>query len=126
MSEYNTVTPHAEGGESFRIPAEYGRQLEVRPGDMVFASVGEDGESVLMYLQGFMHANLEGKLDFVRRFFQAQGHTIKNKLAEVDDFGESQWAVDVRNFLDAITDPEVYGWKCGEDVRKRAAELRDA
>lgn len=126
MSEYHTVTPHAEGGERFRIPAEFGRQLEVRPGDMVFASVDEYGESVLMYLQGFMHVNLEDKLDFVRRFLQAQGHTITNPLDEVTDFDESQWEVDVRNFLDAITDPEVYGWKCGEDVRKRAAELRDA
>lgn len=103
-----------------------GRQLEVRPGDMVFASVDGDGESVLMYLQGFMNMTLEGKLDFVRRFFQAQGHTIKNQLAEVDDFGESQWAVDVRNFLDELTNPDVYGWTCGDEARKRAAELRDA
>jgi hypothetical protein len=100
-----------------------GRQLEVRPGDMVFASVDENGEAVLMYLHGFMHASLDSKLDFVRRFFQAQGHTIKNQLAEVDELGESQWAVDVRNFLDGIANPD---FRCPLTVSERAAELRDA
>lgn len=103
-----------------------GRQLEVRPGDMVFASVDGDGESVLMYLQGFMNMTLEGKLDFVRRFFQAQGHTIKNQLAEVDDFGESQWAVDVRNFLDQLANQIRDEGNPDFWIRKRAAELRDA
>lgn len=107
-----------------------GRQLEVRPGDMAFASIAKNGEVVLMYLSDFDDIALDSKLDFVRRFFQAQGHTIKNQLAEVDDFGESQWAVDVRNFLDEITDPEVYGLlfvgQAGREVVERAAELRDA
>jgi hypothetical protein len=59
-----------------------GRKLEVRPGDTVFVSVGEDGDS--------------------------------------------QWAVDVRNFLDKLTDPEGYGHAVSEEVVKEAARLRDA
>lgn len=43
----------------------------------------------------------------------------------VDDDGDSKWAVDVRNFLDELTDPEFYGHAVSEEVVKEAARLRD-
>lgn len=105
-----------------------GRQLEVRPGDMALVSIAHNGESAMLYMS--VYANLDAKLEMMRRFLLAQGHVISNQLAEVDELGESQWAVDVRNFLDRITDPEVYGLlfvgQHGREVVEDAVRLRDA
>lgn len=97
------------------------RQLEVRPGDMVLASISRDGEAVTIYMG--VDANLDSKLDLIRRYLLAQGHAGVGPLGEVDDYGDSQWAVDVRNFLDNLIDPEGYGWALASIGPETRAEI---
>lgn len=118
-----------------------GRKLEVRPGDTVFVSVGEDGETHMHYMRptnyrdlsheamryAFDHFhNLDAMCSAFEQFLRGCGFSFYGHLDFVDDDGDSQWAVDVRNFLDKLTDPEGYGHAVSEEVVKEAARLRDA
>lgn len=100
-----------------------GRTLEIRYGDTVFICMAE-GHCNMHYVED--GTNLEKVIEGFEQFLRGAGFHFDGHIEIGDVSAESQWAIDVRNFLDAITDPEVYGWKCGEDVRNRAAELRDA
>lgn len=103
-----------------------GRKLEVRPGDTVFISVGEDGETHMHYMQPSSYHNLDAMLSAFEQFLRGCGFSFDGRLDFVDDDGDTQWAVDVRNFLDKLTDPEGYGHAVSEEVVKEAARLRDA
>lgn len=103
-----------------------GRQLEVRPGDTVFVSVGADGETHMHYMRPSSYHNLDAMLSAFEQFLRGCGFWTEGHLDFVDDDGDTQWAVDVRNFLDKLTDPEVYGHAVSEEVVKEAARLRDA
>lgn len=102
------------------------RQLEVRPGDTVFVSIDITGESTMCYTRG---GHLSVMLEAFERFLKAEGFSFDGHLDFVNNEDESQWAVDVRNLLDEITDPEVYGLlfvgQAGREVVERAARLRD-
>ncbi len=115
------------------------RQLEVRPGDTVFVSVGEDGETHMHYMRPSSYHNLDAmrsafdhfhNLDAMcsafEQFLRGCGFSFDGHLDFVDDDGDTQWAVDVRNFLDELTDPEGYGHAVSEEIVKEAARLRDA
>lgn len=107
-----------------------GRQLEVRPGDTVFVSVGKDGETHMHYMRPSSYHNLDAMLSAFEQFLRGCGFWAEGHLDFVDDDGESKWAVEVRNFLDRITDPEVYGLlfvgEHGREVVEDAVRLRDA
>lgn len=102
------------------------RQLEVRPGDTVFVSVGEDGETHMHYMRPQSYHNLDAMISAFEQFLRGCGFSFDGRLDFVDDDGDTQWAVDVRNFLDKLTDPEGYGHAVSEEVVKEAARLRDA
>lgn len=118
-----------------------GRQLEVRPGDTVFVSVGEDGETHMHYMRptnyrdlsheamryAFDHFhNLDAMCSAFEQFLRGCGFSFDGHLDFVDDDGDSTWAVDVRNFLDELAQPITVDAAYVEAVRERAAELRDA
>lgn len=103
-----------------------GRKLEVRPGDTVFVSVGEDGETHMHYMRPSSYHNLDAMLSAFEQFLRGCGFSFDGRLDFVDDDGDTQWAVDVRNFLDKLTDPEGYGHAVSEEVVEEAARLRDA
>ena len=103
------------------------RKLEVRPGDTVFVCMA-DGHCNMHYIE---HADsLEAMLQGFEQFLRGAGFSFDGHIDVCDSVGESQWAVDVRNFLDRITDPEVYGLlfvgQRGREVVEDAARLRDA
>ena len=102
------------------------RQLEVRPGDTVFVSVGEGGETHMHYMRQSSYHNLDAMLSAFEQFLRGCGFWTEGHLDFVDDDGDSKWAVEVRNFLDELTNPEAYGLTCSNECVKRAAELRDA
>jgi hypothetical protein len=102
------------------------RQLEVRPGDTVFVSVGEDGETHMHYMRPSSYHNLDAMCSAFEQYLRGCGFSFDGRLDFVDDDGDTQWAVDVRNFLDRLTDPEGYGHAVSEEVVKEAARLRDA
>jgi hypothetical protein len=102
------------------------RQLEVRPGDTVFVSVGEDGETHMHYMRPSSYHNLDAMCSAFEQYLRGCGFSFDGRLDFVDDDGDTQWAVDVRNFLDELTDPEGYGHAVSEEIVKEAARLRDA
>lgn len=96
------------------------RQLEVRPGDTVFVCMA-DGHCNMHYIE---HADsLEAMLQGFEQFLRGAGFSFDGHIEICDSVGESQWAVDVRNFLDGIANPD---FRCPLTVSERAAELRDA
>lgn len=103
-----------------------GRQLEVRPGDTVFVSVGADGETHMHYMRPSSYHNLDAMLSAFEQFLRGCGFWTEGHLNFVDDDGESKWAVEVRNFLDELAQPITVDAAYVEAVRERAAELRDA
>lgn len=98
-----------------------GRQLEVRPGDTVFILMEDNGAATMSYVH--RHATLPEMVSAFEAFLRAAGYRFDGSLDVVDDDSESQWAVDVRNFLDGIANPD---FRCPLTVSERAAELRDA
>ena len=100
-----------------------GRQLEVRPGDTVFVSVDITGEASMCYTRG---GHISVLLEAFERFLKAEGFSFGGHLDFIDDDGASEWAVDVRNFLDNLTNPEMCGYVVSDEVRQDAARLRDA
>ena len=100
------------------------RQLEVRPGDTVFILMEDNGAATMSYIH--RHATLPEMVSAFEAFLRAAGYQFDGSLDVVHDDSEPQWAVDVREFLDELANPDVYGWTCGDEARKRAAELRDA
>lgn len=99
------------------------RQLEVRPGDTVFVSVGEDGETHMHYMQPSSYHNLDALLSAFEQFLRGCGFWTEGHLDFVDDDGDSKWAVDVRNFLNELAFQDC--WNISESVSARAKELLD-
>ena len=94
------------------------RQIELRPGDMVFACHHEDGPVVMTYTYPGVQ---EDVFDAFAAFMRACGYHPEDYLPDDGD-----WAVRVRNFLNELTNPEAYGYAVSREVVKLAAELRDA
>lgn len=106
--------------------SEKSRQLEVRPGDTVFISMSRDGETHMHYLAGGDYQTLDSMCSAFEQFLRGSGFTFDGHMDFVDDEGESEWAVSVRNFLDSLTNPETFGHAVSEEVVREAARLRDA
>ena len=102
------------------------RQLEVRPGGTVFISMARDGETHMHYLAGGDYQTLDSMCSAFEQFLRGCGFSFDGHLDFVDDDGESEWAVEVRNFLDNLTNPEMCGYVVSDEVRQDAARLRDA
>lgn len=103
-----------------------GRKLEVRPGDTVFVSVGEDGETHMHYMRQSSYHNLDAMLSAFEQFLRGCGFWTDGHLDFVDDDGDSKWAVEVRNFLDQLANQIRDEGSPDFWIRQRAAELRDA
>ena len=97
--------------------------LEVHQGDTIFVSRAE-GHCNLHYVEHGGH--MEEMLTGFEQFLRGAGFSFDGHLTVCDDDTETQWAIDVRNFLDHLTNPEAYGFAINNEVRIRAAELRDA